>query len=312
MGQFVDGEWKSGWYSNDKDGKFERPDTTFRNTITKFEPGRYHLYVSWACPWAHRTLIARSLLGLKEQISISVVDWFLDDEGWSFNPDRPGATPDHLYGSRYLREIYKKADDHYTGRVTVPILWDKEEETIVNNESREVLSILCRDLKSHHAKGVPDLCPADRKAEIDDVISRIYQPINNGVYKAGFATSQEAYDEAVNALFQALDLWDSHVEQQPFLVGENITEADICLFTTLIRFDPVYLTHFKCSRKKISEYKNLGPYLERLMKIPGVSETCHLDHIVNHYYQSHTKVNPTGIVATLPESYSWHPAQLPA
>ncbi|MFA5508603.1 MAG: glutathione S-transferase C-terminal domain-containing protein [Vulcanimicrobiota bacterium] len=302
MGEFINGEWKEGWYKNDEEGKFKRPPTTFRKTLEEFEPGRYHLYVSWACPWAHRTLIARSLLGLTDQISVSYVDWYLDDGGWRFHPEHEGSTRDHLYDFDRLRHLYKKADEHYTGRVTVPILWDIKESAIINNESREILRSFTTRLRDWHRPGAPDLCPAELTDEIDQTLDAIYEPINNGVYKAGFATSQPSYEQAVDTLFAALDSWERRLERQKFLVGDRLTEADICLFTTTLRFDPVYFVHFKCSKRMICQYPNLSAHLERVYNTPGVKETCHMDHIRNHYYQSHKKVNPSGVVAAVPLS----------
>ncbi len=304
MGQFIDGEWKTGWYESGKDGSFQRPPTTFRQPITELSEGRYHLYVSLACPWAHRTLIARSVLGLQEKISVSVVDWFLDDDGWRFFPEHEASTEDHLFGFDRLRHVYKKADDHYTGRVTVPVLWDRQAETILNNESREILRNFCVDLKPWHKVGAPDLSPESHRAEIDEVLTAIYEPINNGVYKSGFATSQEAYDRAVTQLFEQLDRWEAHLGSREYLVADRFTEADICFFTTLVRFDPVYRTHFKCSWKMIAEYPNLNTYLKRIFNISGVSETCHHEHIARHYYESHRGINPHGIVAKTPAVFN--------
>lgn len=304
MGQFVDGEWKTGWYESGDDGSFKRPPTTFRDAIEELDDERYHLYVCWACPWAHRTLIARSVLGLEEKISVSYVDWFLDDGGWRFHPEHDGSSEDHLFGFDRLRHVYKKADDNYTGRVTVPVLWDRKTDRIVNNESREVLRQFTTRLRPWHAEGVPDLCPEGLVSEIDETLDAIYEPINNGVYKSGFANSQEAYDKAVEALFSALDRWEKHLENHDFLVGDRFTEADICLFTTLLRFDPVYHTHFKCSLRMLAEYPHLSRYLKRIYQQPGVASTCNLEHITKHYYVSHRNINPTGIVARTPRAFS--------
>jgi putative glutathione S-transferase len=304
MGHFVEGEWKPGWYKASEDGNFQRPPTTFRGRIEQLEEDRYHLYVCWACPWAHRSLIARSVLGLQEKISVSYVDWFLDDEGWRFHPDHDGSTVDHLYGFQHLRHLYKKADERYTGRVTVPVLWDRKSERIINNESREVLRMFCQDLRPWHRDGVPDLSPPELQADIDTTLDAIYEPINNGVYRSGFATTQQAYDQAVEELFGALDHWEHHLASHSFLVGDRFTEADVCLFTTLLRFDPVYHTHFKCSLKMIAEYPHLSAYLKRIYQQPGVAETCRLDHITRHYYVSHRHINPTGIVAKTPRAFS--------
>lgn len=304
MGHFVDGEWKSGWYKAGDDGSFQRPPTTFRDRVTELEPQRYHLYASYACPWAHRVLIARSVLGMSEKIPVSFVDWYLDDEGWRFFPEHEGSTPDHLYGYEHLRHLYKKADDGYTGRVTVPVFWDRKKESIVNNESRELLRMLSTDLKPWHIAEAPELAPEALQEEIDETIDAIYEPINNGVYKAGFANSQQAYEEAVSALFEALDKWDEHLGKSRFLVGDQFTEADICLFTTLLRFDPVYHTHFKCSLQMLADYKNLDAFLKRVYGLPGVRQTCRLDHITQHYYVSHKHINPTGVVAKTPRAFS--------
>lgn len=291
MGHFVDGEWITGWYAADTKGHFIRPATTFRDKMEAIEPGRYHLYVSLACPWAHRTLIARSILGLQDKISVTVVDWLLGDDGWAINPERPGCNEDPIHHASFLREVYKKADGNYTGRVTVPVLWDKREGRIVNNESREILRQLIT-----RAPGIIALNP-----KADEVMDAIYNPVNNGVYRCGFASSQEAYDEAAVELYKALDHWEEVLGKQAFLCGAELCEADICMFTTLLRFDPVYSVHFKCSKKRIMDYPNLSRYLRAIYQTPGVAETCNLDHIRNHYYQSHRHINPTGIVAVIPD-----------
>ena len=296
MGHFQDGEWKTGWYPSDSDGRFVRPPTTFRDKIEPedIEEGRYHLYVSLACPWAHRTLIARSLLGLEKYFSVSVVDWFLDDDGWAFR-EREGATRDHIHGHDFLREVYLSADSKYSGRVTVPILWDRKTNSIVNNESREILRMMTTVFEPY-SKGTA-LSPEALREEIDEVLDAIYEPINNGVYKSGFAKSQQAYDEAVTTLFQALDHWDEKLEGKDYLVGDQLTEADICFFTTLIRFDPVYFVHFKCSRQRIADYPNLSRYLKNLYERPEIKSTVDMTHIRHHYFESHRSVNPHGIVA---------------
>lgn len=294
MGHFIDGEWHGGWYASDKAGHFVRPATTFRNPLEKeaLSEKRYLLYVSLACPWAHRTLITRSLLGLKDQIEIAVVDWMLDDNGWAFNGERPGCTPDPLFQSQYLREVYLKADPKYTGRVTVPICWDKQKASIVNNESREIIRSLAKLATSKY-----DLAPTPT---VDEAIDRLYDSINNGVYRCGFAVSQSAYDEAVTKLFEALDYWEGLLDTQPFATGQAFSEADICFFTTLLRFDPVYFVHFKCSYKRIADYPNLWSYLRSIYQLPGVAETCNLEHIRHHYFESHRNINPYGIVARNP------------
>lgn len=301
MGHFIEGQWRPGWYSSDTSGKFIRPPTTFRAPLERqaLEQGHYLLYVSLACPWAHRTLLARSVLGLHKQLDLAVVDWFLDDEGWAFNPERPGCTPDPVFGARYLREIYLKADAGYTGRVSVPVCWDRQRQQIVNNESREILRSLALLARQRY-----DLKPGP---EVDEVIDQLYDSINNGVYRCGFATSQAAYDEACSQLFQALDHWEQVLSKQPFAAGGHFSEADICFFTTLLRFDPVYGVHFKCSYKRIIDYPNLWAYLRSIYQLPGVAETCNLEHIRHHYFESHRHINPHGIVARAPVAYLGSP-----
>lgn len=300
MGYFEDGEWKSGWYPSDDKGRFVRPPTTFRGTLEAkdVEKGRYHLYVSYACPWAHRALIAREFLGLQDYFSVSVVDWFLDDEGWAFR-EREGATVDHLFDSKFLREVYLRADSRYSGRVTVPVLWDKLSKVVVNNESREILRLMSTVFADAVSRRT--LSPVDKRPRIDQVLDAIYEPINNGVYKTGFAKSQEAYEEALGKLYRALDQWESELSGGNYLVGDSPTEADVAMFTTLIRFDPVYSVHFKCSRKRIADYPNLSAYLQRLYDIPEFRVTVNFDHIRHHYYESHTSINPFGVVAAAPE-----------
>jgi len=308
MNMLVDGEWRTDAYeSTNADGEFERGTTAFRNWIrddpeARFQPeaGRYHLYVSYACPWAHRTLLIRALKGLEEAISVDVVDPFRGEDGWQFTPEKDGCTVDSLYGSDYLRELYVRADPEATGRVTVPVLWDREEETVVNNESREILRMLDTAFDELASRDV-DLVPDDRRGEVDRVIDEIYEPINNGVYRAGFATSQEAYDEAVGELFDALDRWDELLGDRRYLAGDRLTEADICMFTTLVRFDQVYHTHFMCNRRFVHQYDNLWPYLRELYQLPGVAETVRMDHIKEHYYTTHPDVTPTRIIAVGPE-----------
>ena len=297
MGHFVEGEWHSGFYKSDADGHFVRPATTYRQPLEKeaLFKKRYLLYVSLACPWAHRTLIARSLLGLKSQLEVAVVDWLLDDNGWAFNENRPGCTPDPLFQSQFLREVYVQADPKYTGRVTVPVCWDREKKTIINNESREILRALAKLANQKY-----DLAPSDT---VDQAIDQLYDSVNNGVYRCGFASSQSAYDEAASSLFHALEHWDNLLGKQPFAAGAAFSEADICFFTTLLRFDPVYFIHFKCSHRRIVDYPNLWPYLRSIYQLPGVAETCDLEHIRHHYYESHRNINPYGIVARNPVAY---------
>ncbi|MFE1601089.1 glutathione S-transferase family protein [Methylobacterium sp. ID0610] len=305
MGLLVNGVWQDRWYdTKETGGRFVRKDSAFRHWVTAdgapgpsgdggfpAEAGRYHLYVSLACPWAHRTLIVRALKGLEEAISVSVVDPHMGAEGWVFG-DTPGAGPDTLNGARRLSEVYLKADPHYTGRVTVPVLWDKRRNTIVSNESAEII----RMLNGAFGTAGPDLYPADLRAGIDDLNARVYDRVNNGVYKAGFATAQDAYAEAVSALFAELDALDDRLGRGRYLFGARLTEADIRLFTTLVRFDPVYVGHFKCNLRRIADYPNLSGYLRDLYQHPGIAPTVNLTHIKRHYYESHPTINPTGIV----------------
>ncbi|MBD1849742.1 glutathione S-transferase family protein [Leptolyngbya sp. FACHB-711] len=301
LGMLIDGKWVSEREQEDKKGRFMRPDTTFRDRITadgssgfKAESGRYHLYVSLACPWAQRTLIVRELKGLTNAISVSIVNPVMGENSWEFT-DAPGVIPDSINHARYLWEVYTKVDSQYTGRVTVPVLWDKQTGTIVNNESRDIIRML--DTEFNEVTNSPiDLYPADLHTEIDETIDAIYQPINNGVYRSGFATTQEAYDEAVTELFDALNYYEDLLGRQRYLCGNRLTEADVCLFTTLLRFDPVYYVHFKCNLRRIVDYPNLWGYVRDIYQHPGVKETCNLDHIKQHYYRSHPKVNPSGIV----------------
>ncbi|MGI0487875.1 glutathione S-transferase family protein [Pantanalinema rosaneae CENA516] len=301
LGMMVDGQWTTEWTERDTSGKFNRMPTKFRHQITAdgssgfpAVAGRYHLYVSLACPWAHRTLIMRKLKGLESAIDVSIVDPLLSDKGWHFS-NYPGAIPDSVNQAEYLQDIYRKAKADYTGRVTVPVLWDKETQTIVNNESREIIRMFDTQFGAI-AESNLDLYPAELQAKIDQTIDAIYMPINNGVYRSGFATTQAAYEEAVTELFEALDHWESVLSQQRYLCGDRLTEADICMFTTLIRFDPVYHGHFKCNLRRIVDYPNLWNYLKDLYQFPGIQATCNLDHIKRHYYASHTQINPTGIV----------------
>lgn len=301
LGMLMDGKWVTEREQEDKKGKFVRPSTTFRNWITadgssgfKAERDRYHLYVSLACPWAHRTLIMRQLKGLSDAISVSVVNPEMGDNSWEFS-DGEGCIPDTVNHTHYLWELYTKVEPDYTGRVTVPVLWDKQKGTIVNNESREIIRMLDTEF-GEIAKPDVDLYPKALQPQIDETIDAIYQPINNGVYRSGFATTQEAYEEAVTELFENLDHWETVLGKQRYLCGDRLTEADICMFTTLLRFDAVYYVHFKCNLRRIVDYPNLWGYLRDLYQHPGVKETCNLDHIKRHYYKSHPKVNPTRIV----------------
>jgi len=313
MGMLIEGRWSPEADTRQAGGRFLRTASQFRDWITpdgspgapsgnggfKAEPDRYHLYVSLACPWASRTLIFRKLKGLADAISLSVVDPLMLENGWQFSTN-PGCIPDAVNGARYLWEIYRRAKSDYTGRVTVPVLWDKKRSTIVNNESAEIIRML--NSAFHHAGASgPDFYPAELRPEIDQANARVYDTVNNGVYRAGFATTQAAYDEAFDQLFASLDWLDSRLSRQRYLVGDRITEADWRLFTTLVRFDAVYHGHFKCNRRKLIEYPNLWPYTRDLHQAPGVAETVNLDHIRRHYYGSHRQLNPSGIVARGPE-----------
>lgn len=303
LGMLVDGEWKTSRNQEDKDGKFVRPSTTFRDRLTAdgssgypAEAGRYHLYVSLACPWAHRTLIMRSLKGLEDAIGLSIVHPHMGDDGWFFSDDYPGAVPDTVNHTQFLRDIYLKAEPDFTGRVTVPVLWDKQTQTIVNNESRDIIRMFDHECNAIANNSSVDLCPAKLQQQVDEAMDAIYQPINNGVYRAGFATKQAAYEEAVTELFEALDHWEQVLSKQRYLCGDQMTEADICMFTTLLRFDAVYYVHFKCNLRRIAEYPNLWNYLRDLYQHPDIKPTCNLEHIKTHYYTSHPNVNPYGIV----------------
>ena len=297
----IEGKWTNEEYEKDDKGRFQRNPTTFRDRLSADGSSgfpavadRYHLYVSYACPWAHRTLITRSLKGLTDAISISVVDPYMGENGWKFSDFR-GTIPDTVNNTEYLKQVYAIADSNYTGRVTVPILWDKQTSTIVNNESREIIRMFDTEF-TEIAKNQIDLYPDKLRSKIDKAIDDIYDPINNGVYKAGFAQSQEAYEEAVKELFAALDYWEDILAKQKYLCGDSLSEADICMFTTLFRFDAVYYVHFKCNLRHIWDYPNLWNYLRQIYQYPGVKETCNLEHIKLHYYQSHPHINPSGIV----------------
>lgn len=298
MRAFIDGEWDDYNLTNER-GEFERASTSFRSWIggdEEFpaESGRYHLYVSYACPWAHRTLVTRKLRGLEDVISVDVVDPWRGDEGWRFSPEKDRCTPDTVNGAEYLRELYVEADDDYTGRVTVPVLWDKKRSTIVNNESREIMRIL--DTRFEEYANDNTLLPDGKEDEVDRVLDEIYPSVNNGVYRAGFAESQEAYDEAVDDLFESLSHWDDVLAEQRYLVGDGLTEADVAMFTTLVRFDEVYHTHFKCNARRIVDYDNLWGYVRDVYQTEGVGETVDMSHIKEHYYTTHPDLNPKEIV----------------
>ncbi|KCZ46820.1 glutathione S-transferase family protein [Hyphomonas pacifica] len=309
-GLLVNGEWKQKDEFAEEDGKFKRQDSAFRNWITtdgspgpggqnavKAEAGRYHLYVSYACPWAHRTLIFRKLKELQDLIPVSVVHPHMLDDGWELSDDFPGATGDPLYGKKYLHEIYTLARPYYTGKVTVPVLWDKQEEAIVNNESAEIIRIF-NTAFNEITGNTEDYYQDSLRDEIDQVNDRIYTTVNNGVYKCGFAETQDAYDENITPLFDTLDWLEQRLSTngRKYLVGNMLTEADIRLFTTLIRFDPVYYVHFKCNMKQIRAYPALNDYMQRLYEMPEVNPTVNFDHIKQHYYYSHKHINPYRIV----------------
>jgi putative glutathione S-transferase len=302
MGQLVQGRWEKEWkVPQGKGGDFRRGESTFRQWIsadgsTGFpaEAGRYHLYVSYACPWASRVLMMRALKKLQDAISVTVVDWHMTGEGWHFSR-RDGATPDPVLGAKYLREIYLASDPQATTRVTVPVLWDKRKKVIVNNESAEIIRMLNGEFDAF-GDARRDYYPPDLRAEIDRVNARVYDTVNNGVYKAGFARSQAAYEEAFDALFETLDWLDDRLGAQRYVVGDRFTEADIRLFATLIRFDAVYVGHFKCNRQRIADYANLQGYTREIYQMPEVRETVNFRHIKNHYYHSHETINPNGIV----------------
>lgn len=313
MGLLVDGVWKNEWYDTAKSGgRFERSVSQFRDWVTKdgapaegrtrgfrAEPGRYHLYVSLACPWAHRTLIVRKLKKLEDVISVDVVHHFMGDDGWTFLKE-DGATGDSLFGSDYLHQIYTRADPAYSGRVTVPVLWDKHEGTIVSNELSEIIRMLNAAFDEWGDVSV-DLYPHGFHQEIDAINDRIYPAINNGVYRAGFATAQDAYEEAFDQLFAALDEVEERLSRSRFLVGNRLTEADVRLFTTLVRFDPVYYGHFKCNLRQVRDYPNLWNYVRDIYQTPGVADTVDMRHIKAHYYGSHVAINPTRIVPKGPD-----------
>jgi len=304
----VDGELRpEGLGQTGDDGSFDRIETTFRDRVrddpdARFQPeaGRYHLYVARACPWAHGAVLTRKLLGLEDAITMDVVEPYRDERGWQFSPEKPGCTPDTVNGADYLSEVYLAADPDYTGKVSVPVLWDREEGTIVNNESIEVMRTLASEFREFAGTDL-DLYPAGRRDEIDDAVDQLYEPINNGVYRAGFAQTQEAYERAVAALFDALDHWEAVLDDQRYLLGEELTLADLRLFATLVRFDPVYYVHFKCSVRRLVDYPNLWNYTKELYQLPGVAETVNVDHIKEHYYTTHESVNPKRIVPVGPD-----------
>ena len=308
MGKLIDGKWVQDQFdAKTSTGRFQRADAQFRSWITPdgspgpsgkgdfpAERDRYHLYIAHACPWAHRTLIFRSLKGLEDQISLSVVHWYMAENGWTFEPGS-GVISDPNVDARYVHQIYTAAEADFSGRVTVPVLWDKKGSTIVSNESSEIIRMFNSAFDDIGAvQG--DFYPLELREEIDAINKRVYETVNNGVYRSGFATTQDAYDEAVVALFETLDWLEELLHDRTYLCGERLTEADWRLFTTLVRFDAVYYFHFKCNLRRIKDYPNLQALLQRLYGVPGVADTVHMDHIKDHYFGSHRSINPTGIV----------------
>jgi putative glutathione S-transferase len=307
MGLLVDGKWRDQWYETESTGgRFIRKKSTFRDWVradgsSAFAPesGRYHLYVSLACPWAHRTLIVRALKKLESLISVSVVDPHMAEEGWRFG-DTEGGTPDDVNGKNFLHQVYTLADPNFTGRVTVPVLWDRQTRCIVNNESSEIIRMFNSEFDALIDPSL-DLYPEALRGQIDELNNYIYPRINNGVYRCGFATTQEAYEEAYRDLFEGLDEIDARLASNRYLLGSQFTEADWRLFTTLVRFDAVYVGHFKCNKQRVSDYPNLSGYLRDLYQTAGVSETVDMAHIKNNYYGSHATINPTGVVPLGPQ-----------
>jgi len=313
MGLLQNGQWVDQWYDTESTGgRFVRKLPQFRSWITadgsagasgdagfKAEPGRYHLYVSHACPWAHRTLIFRALKGLEDMIAVSTVHWYMADKGWTFQSG-DGVVPDPVHNAEFMHQIYTAAMPDYSGRVTVPVVWDKKTNTIVSNESPEIIRMFNSAFDDVGAKP-GDYYPEALQTEIDSLNERIYESVNNGVYKCGFATTQEAYEEALHPLFDTLDWLDQRLSSQRYLTGSTITEADWRLFTTLIRFDPVYVGHFKCNIRRIADYANLSEYVRDLYQQPGIAETVNMEHIKNHYYASHESINPSRVIPVGPE-----------
>lgn len=309
MGKLVNGEWKTDWYdTSSTGGAFQRDTSKFRNWVTvdgsagpsgeggfKAESGRYHLYVSYACPWAHRTLIFRALKGLADHIGVSAVHPDMLDDGWEFRTDFPGATGDALFGEPFLRNIYLRARPDASGRVTVPVLWDRERDTIVSNESAEIIRMFNSAFDGITGNS-DDYWPEDLRERIEPINDRIYNTLNNGVYKSGFATTQAAYDSAVSELFDTLDWLEAHLAENRYLAGACVTEADWRLLPTLLRFDAVYHGHFKCNRRRLVDYPNLWGYTRELYQWPGVAGTVHMDHIIRHYHFSHETINPHRII----------------
>ncbi len=306
MGMLVDGKWTTRWYDTGASGTFVRPQTQFRDRIgdepgAAYPPvsGRYHLYVSRACPWCHRVEIIRRLEGLEEIVGMSVVNWYMGDEGWTFAPG-PGVVADPILNATHMHQIYTAAQPDFTGRVTVPVLWDRETHTIVNNESAEIGRMFDQAFDRLKGPG-PNLYPVELRPDIDRVNALVFERVNNGVYRCGFATSQQAYEAAFHELFEALDWLESRLVDQRYLCGSAFTEADIRLYVTLLRFDPVYFGHFKCNRRRIADYVHLSGYLRDIHQRPGIAATCDMQHIKSHYYGSHPTLNPSRIVPCGPE-----------
>lgn len=313
MGLLVNGEWHDQWYDTESTGgHFVRQESQFRHWITKdgqpgptgdggfkAEPGRYHLYISYACPWASRVLMMRTLKGLEDMISISIVHPHMLEHGWTFH-DYPGVIKDPVINADYMYEIYTHVDSNYSGRVTVPVLYDLKQDTIVNNESSDIIRMLTRAFDDLGAKE-GDYYPEELRSEIDKMNDFVYPNINNGVYKTGFATEQSVYEKEVHHVFDALDKLEAHLEHHNYLVNDQFTEADIRLFTTLVRFDKVYFGHFKCNIRQLVDYPKLWEYTRRIYHIPGIKETVNFDHIQQHYYYSHKTINPNGIVPVGPD-----------
>lgn len=307
MGLLVEGKWQDKWYdTKSTGGRFVRKDSQFRDWVTsdgssgfKSEIDRYHLYVSLACPWAHRTLILRKIKKLEDVISLSVVDPLMEENGWEFS-EYEDSIPDTINGSDYLHQIYTASKSDYTGRVTVPVLWDKQKQTIVNNESSEIILMLNSEF-DEFGDSSKDYYPEELRTQIEQINELVYHNINNGVYKCGFATTQQAYEEAFKDLFSALDQVEAILSKRRYLVGDRLTIADWRLFTTLIRFDSVYYTHFKCNLRRIEEYRHISNYVRELYQYPGIEDTVNFKHIKEHYFKSHKTINPTGIVPAGPE-----------
>lgn len=313
MGLLVDGKWQDKWYdTKSTGGKFVRSKAQFRNWVTadgtagptgkagfKAESGRYHLYISLACPWASRTLIMRRLKDLEEHISLSIVNPYMLENGWTFE-DYPGVIFDSLFKSQYMYQVYLKADPNYSGRVTVPVLWDKKNETIVSNESSDIIRMFNTAFNAITGN-TDEYYPEELRSDIDNINALVYDKVNNGVYKTGFATEQSVYEKELQNLFSGLDYLENRLDTQEWLVGDRMTEADIRLFTTLVRFDPVYFGHFKCNLKRLVDYPNLWQYTKRIYNLPGIAGTVDFDHIKTHYYGSHKTINPNGIIPAGPD-----------